>query len=100
LTSPPDQAQINPPGERRRRISTRFETRPAPTSLIIAGVYVGDFDMPLSHKPSWAAGQGNYTTGLHWAGATNHIKQPGLVGRTLKLYQPASAMGRYVIEID
>lgn len=72
----------------------------APTSLIIAGVYVGDFDMPLSHKPSWAAGQGNYTTGLHWAGATNHIKQPGLVGRTLKLYQPASAMGRYVIEID
>ena len=72
----------------------------APTSLIIAGVYVGDFDMPLSHKPAWAAGQGNYTTGLHWAGATNHIKQPGLVGRTLKLYQPASATGRYVIEID
>lgn len=72
----------------------------APTSLIIAGVYVGDFEMPLSHKPAWAAGQGNYTTGLHWAGATNHIKQPGLVGRTLKLYQPASAGGRYVVEID
>lgn len=70
------------------------------TSLIIAGVYVGDFDMPLSHKPAWAAGQGNYTTGLHWANATSHIKQPGLVGRTLKLYQPAFATGRYVIEID
>lgn len=72
----------------------------APTSLIIAGVYVGDFDMPLSHKLAWAAGQGNYTTGLHWAGATNHIKHLGLVGRTLKLYQPASVGGRYVVEID
>jgi hypothetical protein len=41
----------------------------APTSMIIAGVYIGDFDMPLSHKPAWAAGQGNYTTGLHWARA-------------------------------
>jgi len=72
----------------------------APVSLIIAGVYVGDFDMPLSHKPAWAAGQGNYTTGLHWSGATNHIKHHGLVGRALKLYQPASASGRYVVEID
>ncbi|WP_304075514.1 phospholipase D family protein [Maricaulis maris] len=72
----------------------------APTSLIVAGVYVGDFDMPLSHKPAWAAGQGNYTTGLHWAGATNNIKHSGLVGRTLKLYQPALANGRYVVEID
>jgi hypothetical protein len=72
----------------------------APVSLIIAGVYVGDFDMPLSHKPAWAAGQGNYTTGLHWSGATSHIKHHGLVGRALKLYQPASAGGRYVVEID
>lgn len=72
----------------------------APVSLIIAGVYVGDFDIPLSHKPAWAAGQGNYTTGLHWSGATNHIKHHGLVGRALKLYQPASASGRYVVEID
>lgn len=72
----------------------------APVSLIIAGVYVGDFDMPLSHKPAWAAGQGNYTTGLHWSGATSHIKHHGLVGRALKLYQPASIGGRYVVEID
>ncbi|MDF1718119.1 MAG: phospholipase D family protein [Antarcticimicrobium sp.] len=72
----------------------------APTSLVIAGVYVGDFDMPLSHKPAWAAGQGNYTTGLHWDKATSHIKQPGLVGRSLKLYQPASVGARYIVEID
>ncbi|RII39013.1 hypothetical protein DL237_10065 [Pseudooceanicola sediminis] len=72
----------------------------AQVSLVIAGVYVGDFDMRLSHKLAWAAGQGNYTTGLHWDEATSHIKQPGLVGRTLKLYLPASAGARYVIEID
>jgi transposase InsO family protein len=39
LTSPPDQAQINPPGERRRRISTRFETRPS-HDLITSPAYI------------------------------------------------------------
>lgn len=71
-----------------------------PISLIIAGVYVGDFDLTLSHKSAWAANQGNYTTGLHWAGATNHIKHSGLVGRSLKLYEPATAQGRFVVEIN
>lgn len=71
-----------------------------PVSLIIAGVYVGDFDLSLSHKAAWAAGQGNYTTGLHWGDATPHIKQPGLLGRTLHLYEPANAQSRFVIEID
>lgn len=71
-----------------------------PISLIIAGVYVGDFDLSLSHKPAWAAGQGNYTTGLHWAGATSHIKHAGLIGRSLKLYEPANPQARFVIEIN
>ena len=71
-----------------------------PISLVVAGVYVGDFDLSLSHKPAWAAGQGNYTTGLHWAGATSHIKHPGLVGRSLKLYEPANVHARFVIEIN
>lgn len=71
-----------------------------PISLIIAGVYVGDFNLSLSHKPAWAAGQGNYTTGLHWAGATSHIKHVGLIGRSLKLYEPANPQSRFVIEIN
>lgn len=70
------------------------------TSLVIAGVYVGDFDMPLSHKLAWAAGQNNYTTGLHWDKATSHIKNSGLVDRSLKLYQPTSAGARYIVDID
>lgn len=69
-------------------------------SLIVAGVYVGNFDLSLSHKLAWAAGQGNYTTGLHWAGAVAHIRHPGLIGRSLKLYQPGTATGRFVIDID
>lgn len=71
-----------------------------PISLIIAGVYVGDFDLTLSHKPAWSAGQGNYTTGLHWAGATSHIKHAGLIGRSLKLYEPTTPQARFVIEIN
>lgn len=69
-------------------------------SLVIAGVFVGNFSLSLSHKPAWASGQGNYTTGLHWATATNHIKQPGLIDRSLKLYGPASPQGPFVIEIN
>lgn len=71
-----------------------------PVSLVIAGVHVGDFDLSLSHKTAWAAGQGNYTTGLHWGDATSHIKQQGLRGRSLKLYEPANAQSRFIIEIN
>lgn len=71
-----------------------------PISLVVAGVYVGDFDLTLSYKAAWAAGQGNYTTGLHWGSATSHIKQPGLLGRSLKLYEPANAQGRFIVEIN
>jgi hypothetical protein len=76
------------------------EIADAPISLVIAGVYVGDFDLRLSHKPAWEAGQGNYTTGLHWDHAVDHIKEKGLIGRTLRLYEPALPKGRFVIEID
>lgn len=69
-------------------------------SLVIAGVYVGDFDLHVSHKPAWAAGQANYTTGLHWDSAVNHIRQASLIGRTLQLFAPSLPNGRFVIEID
>ena len=72
----------------------------APFALVIAGVYVGDFDLQLSHKPAWEAGQGNYTTGLHWHDATPHIRKPGLIGRTLKLYEPSLPNHKFIIEID
>lgn len=76
------------------------EVAVAPVSLVIAGVYVGDFDLPLSHKAAWEAGQGNYTTGLHWEEATDHIRRAGLIGRTLRLYGPARPHSRFIVEID
>lgn len=69
-------------------------------SLVIAGVYVGDFDLHLSHKPAWESGQANYITGLHWDDSVDHIRNPGLIGRTLQLFAPSLPAGRYVIEID
>jgi hypothetical protein len=72
----------------------------APFSLVVAGVYVGDFDLTLSHKPAWEAGQSNYTTGLHWGAATKHICHEALIDRALRLYVSVSSVGRFVIEID
>ena len=69
-------------------------------SLAIEGVYVGDFTLKLSHKPAWEAGQGNYTTHIHWGDATEHIQKKELIGRSLKLYEPALPGNPYIIEID
>jgi hypothetical protein len=76
------------------------EVSVAPISLVIAGVYVGDFDLPLSHKAAWEANQNNYTTGLHWENATTHIRHQGLVGRTLRIYAPPRSQSRFIVEID
>lgn len=69
-------------------------------SLVISGVNLGEFELRMSHKPAWAAGQGNYTTGLHWDDAVEHIRKPNLKGRTFRLFAPSLPHGRYVLEID
>jgi hypothetical protein len=68
--------------------------------LVISGVFIGEFDLRLSHKPDWAAGQGNYTTGLHWDRAVEFIRKPNLKGRTFRLFAPSVRNGRFVLEID
>ncbi len=69
-------------------------------SVVVEGVYVGDFSLKLSHKGDWEAGQGNYTTGLHWGDAKPFISKEGLIGRDLQLYEPAVPNGAFIIEID
>lgn len=69
-------------------------------ALIIAGLFVGEFELQLSHKPKWESGQSNYTTALHWGEAMPHIKHRSLIGRALRLYAPASAGSPYIVEID
>lgn len=76
------------------------ETANAEFDLIIGSVFVGTFDLKLSHKPAWEAGQGNYTTGLHWGDAGPYIRRQELVGRTLRLYRPSAAGMPFAIEID
>jgi hypothetical protein len=60
----------------------------------------GNFTLDLSHKPSWESEQNNYTTGLHWGNATNHIQDPSLIGKTLTLYQATGESYDYAIKID
>jgi hypothetical protein len=60
----------------------------------------GNFTLDLSHKPSWESDQNNYTTGLHWGHATNHIRDPSLKGKTLVLYQATGESYDYAIKID
>ncbi len=80
--------------------SSGKETAQAQFTLTIAGVIVGTFDLMLSHKAAWEAGQGNYTTGLHWGAALPLINDASLVGRELRLYAPAAPGAPYVISID
>jgi hypothetical protein len=61
------------------------EMATAQFTLCIQGESKGLFNLEISHKPSWESGQNNYTTGLHWGGATIHIQQNCLIGKDLIL---------------
>ncbi|GIK43259.1 MAG: hypothetical protein BroJett011_70920 [Chloroflexota bacterium] len=54
----------------------------------ILGKDYGLWNLIVSHKPSGEAGQGNYTTILHWGGLASTIKELDLVGKTFRLYAP------------
>jgi HKD family nuclease len=54
----------------------------------ILGKNYGQHELTISHKPSGEAGQGNYTTMLHWGDLGEIVRKLDLVGRTLKLYAP------------
>jgi hypothetical protein len=76
------------------------ETSVCKVALVIAGVLVGTYDLPLSHNSAWESGQGNYTTAIHWDAATPQIRDIALKGRTLSLFAPSGKGAPYVIEID
>lgn len=76
------------------------EIAPVVVDLVIAGLFVGQFSLRLSYKAAWAAGQGNYTTGLHWDSAVGHIKNSALLGRPLTIYGPLGPGRPFGISID
>lgn len=57
-------------------------------AIKILGQDYGLWNLIISHKPSGEAGQGNYTTILHWGDLASTIKELNLVGKTLRLYAP------------
>lgn len=67
--------------------------------LQIKGTSVGTFKLKLSHKPSWEAGQNNYTTGLHWDDAKHLIQRRDLVGCDLELYKAIDENFDFLISI-
>lgn len=70
------------------------------TEVIIKGKSHGIRSLEVSHKPSGEAGQGNYTTQIHWGDMNPTIKASHLTGMTLDLYAPAPGSTQYRIEIS
>jgi hypothetical protein len=54
----------------------------------ILGTDYGLHELSISHKPSGEAGQGNYTTMLHWKDLGEIVRDMNLIGKTFKLYAP------------
>lgn len=69
-------------------------------TIRIVGEDYGRHDFKVSHKPSGEAGQGNYTTLLHWWGLTDLIKEMNLVGKAFELYAPDEKASEQVYHIE
>lgn len=57
-------------------------------NVAILGKSYGVQQLAISDKPSGEAGQGNYTSLLHWGSLGDTVKGLPLVGKTLRLYAP------------
>lgn len=71
--------------------------------IIINGVNHGIFELMLSHNTdvdSKTYAQKNSMTQLHWGKAAGLVKQPALLGLTLKLYYSNLSTGEFIIEIS
>jgi hypothetical protein len=68
-------------------------------ALIIDGIDHGVYALKISHKPSWEARQGNYTTAIHWGPTKNLITNQALVGKKFHLYECDTRAADYIIEI-
>jgi hypothetical protein len=69
-------------------------------SVEILGHDYGIHTLRVSHKPSGEAGQGNYTTMLHWGELAETIHNLDLVARTFRLYAPPRGQSQpFFIEI-
>ncbi len=84
-----------------RQISTRpfVEATTVPFDVTILGTHMGVWNLVVRHKPSGLAGQGNYTTSISWGQYGSNIHGANLIGKTLRLYEPAQGTSTFFIEI-
>lgn len=64
------------------------ESAKVPFEVTIIGVFHGQFDLEVRHKPSGEAGQHNYTTSISWGNVGSIISKAKLTGSRLDLYAP------------
>jgi hypothetical protein len=78
------------------------EAAQVPFHTTIKGKTLGIFDLQIRHKPSGEAGQGNYTTSLHWSKKlTAQIRDTVSAGEMFALYAPAEgSQSPFFIEIS
>lgn len=60
---------------------------------------IGEHNLTISHKPSGEAGQGNYTTMLHWSDLGPEVRGADLTGKWLSLSRGES-LNTFVLTIE
>ena len=70
------------------RTTPYVEAAKVPFEVTIKGVFHGQFDLEVRHKPSGEAGQHNYTTSISWGTVGSIISKANLIGSRLDLYAP------------
>jgi hypothetical protein len=85
----------------RPRTSARQEEAEIPFNVTILGNPVGLQTLRVSHKPSGEAGQGNYTTIIHWGPIAQILRSAiNIQGKTVRLYAPPSgAQSPFLLEV-
>lgn len=76
------------------------EEATVPIQISIRGINYGIRNFKINHKPTGAAGQGNYTTSLIWGSFSPIVRSANLTGATFLLYEtPAAPISTFSIDI-
>lgn len=69
--------------------------------IYLKGLYVGKYNLKISHDSERIADQNNVPTTLHWGPQLNHyFRKHDISGKTLKLYSPSEGSGSFRIIIE
>jgi len=69
--------------------------------LKINGIFIGEFNLKISHDTERISGQDNVPTTLHWGSLIPKIQQANILGKELSLYAPQENFDEpFFIEIN